>query len=115
MARGDARSARVRRIHTLARLLDEKFRVPGTGFRFGLDSLVGLIPGLGDLSTSAVSLYLVFEARRLGLPKRVLLRMAANTGIDFVVGAIPLIGDLFDFGFKANLRNARLLERHLRG
>jgi hypothetical protein len=103
-----------KRIYALARLLDDRFRLPGTNLRFGFDSLIGLIPGVGDVATSAVSLYLIHEARRLGVPKWMLLRMLAHTGIDFALGAVPLVGDLFDFGYKSNLKNARLLDEHLR-
>jgi hypothetical protein len=105
----------LQRIHTVARLLDEQFRVPGTSFRFGFDSLIGLIPGVGDLAAASIALYLVHEARQLGASKWTLMKMLGNTGIDLLIGSIPLAGDLFDFGFKSNKRNARLLEQHLSG
>lgn len=93
--------------------LDDRFRVPGTGFRVGLDGLVGLVPGVGDVATNALTAYIVYRAWRLGIPRSVLLRMLGNLGIDTVVGIVPVAGDLLDFGFKANRRNVRLLRRHL--
>ncbi|MHB8866084.1 MAG: DUF4112 domain-containing protein [Pirellulaceae bacterium] len=104
---------RAKRLRRVARLLDEAYRVPGTNFRFGLDGIVGLIPGVGDIATGMISLYLIFEASRLGVPRRTLLRMLANAGIDATIGALPLVGDLADLTFQANRRNARLVERHL--
>jgi hypothetical protein len=103
----------LRRVQIVARVLDDAIRIPGTSFRFGVDPLVGLVPGLGDLLGGAASLYIILEAARAGAPTSVLLRMAANVGIDTIVGAIPVLGDLFDFGWKSNTRNARLLARHL--
>ncbi len=103
------------RVRSLARLLDSAIRVPGTNIRFGLDSVLGLIPGLGDVSGAALSGYIVISAARLGIPKAVLGRMLLNLGVDTVVGTIPLLGDLFDVGFKANVRNAALLEQHVGG
>ncbi len=105
---------RIRRMRTVTRILDTAFRIPGTKVHFGADSIVGLIPGVGDLATGAVSAYLLVEAAKLGVPRHVLLRMLANIGIDAAVGAIPLLGDLFDVAFKANRRNLALVERHLR-
>jgi hypothetical protein len=93
-------------------LLDSAFQVPGTRMRFGLDPIVGLIPWAGDLVTGFFSVMIVIHAVRLRIPKVVIMRMMINTGLDLVVGAIPLLGDLFDAGFKANLRNLALLERH---
>lgn len=103
----------LRRVQVLATVLDDAIRIPGTNFRIGIDPLVGLMPGLGDLLGGAASLYILIEAARAGAPASVLLRMAANVGIDTVVGSIPVLGDLFDFGWKSNTRNARLLARHL--
>lgn len=94
-------------------MLDDAIRVPGTNFRIGIDPLVGLVPGVGDLLGGAASLYIILEAARTGAPASVLLRMAANVAIDTLVGAIPVLGDAFDFGWKSNTRNARLLARHL--
>lgn len=97
----------------MARLLDDQFRLPGTSFRFGLDAVIGLIPGVGDLAAASIGLYLIHEARQLGVSRWTLMKMLGNTGIDFVVGSIPLVGDLFDFGFKSNRKNAKLLEQQL--
>ncbi|NJM53863.1 MAG: DUF4112 domain-containing protein, partial [Blastocatellia bacterium] len=85
------------------------FKVPGTGWRFGLDSLIGLIPNVGDISTSLVSFYILIAGVRYGVPKITLLRMAFNIGLDYVVGAIPFIGDAFDFFWKANKQNMELI------
>ncbi|MDZ4849613.1 MAG: DUF4112 domain-containing protein [Pirellulaceae bacterium] len=102
-----------RRLESLAWLLDESVRIPGFGFRVGLDGILGLIPGIGDLLTTALSAFIIRQAALLGVPRIVLLRMAFNTSIDFVIGAIPFVGDLFDFGWKANKQNIRLLIKHL--
>ena len=98
-----------------ATLLDSAFRVPGTQLRFGLDPVVGLIPGIGDIVTGFFSVLMLLHAVRLRVPKVVLVRMTINVGLDLLAGAIPLLGDLFDAGYKANLRNLALLERHAHG
>jgi hypothetical protein len=106
-----------RNLDTLRRwsaLLDNAFRVPGTNIRFGLDPIIGLIPGIGDLSTPVLSVFILVHGARLRVPKIVLARMVLNTLIDFVVGAVPVLGDLFDFGWKSNAWNLALLERHAR-
>ena len=103
----------IERLERLAFWLDERFRIPGTNWRIGLDGLLGLVPGIGDSATALLSLYLVLEAKRLGVPNGVILRMLANVGLDAAVGSVPLLGDLFDVAFKANRRNMRLLRRHL--
>ena len=95
-------------------LLDSAFEVPGTKMRFGLDPLVGLIPGVGDLVTGFFSVMILLHSLRLKIPKVVVARMLVNTGLDLAAGAIPILGDLFDAGYKANLKNLRLLERHAR-
>jgi hypothetical protein len=95
-------------------LLDSAFRIPGTRVRFGLDALIGLIPGLGDLSTPAFSALLLLQAVRLRLPVVVQARMVLNAAIDMLTGLVPVLGDLVDIGWKANLRNLALLERHAR-
>lgn len=100
-------------VRLLARWMDSVFTVPGTNIRFGLDSLIGLIPGAGDTVTSLVSLYILSAAHRNGASKATLLRMGFNVAVDLVVGAIPLLGDLFDVYFKSNQRNVALLERRL--
>jgi hypothetical protein len=92
-----------------ATLMDARFRVPGTRIRFGLDPVIGLLPGIGDALGLALSLYVVVEAIRLGVSKRVLFRMLGNVGLEALVGVVPVLGDVFDIGFKANLRNAALL------
>jgi hypothetical protein len=106
--------ARLRRIRRLAWLVDAAFVIPGTRFRFGLNSLIGLAPGAGDALLGLLSAYIIYEAAQLGLPRAVLLQMVGNVVIEVVGGSIPIIGDLFDVALKANIRNLRLLERHLR-
>lgn len=101
------------RVRALARLLDSAIKIPGTGVTLGLDSLIGLVPGVGDLAGAAMSGYIVVSAARMGVPSAVVGRMILNLGVDALVGTVPLLGDLFDVGFKANLRNAALLDRHL--
>lgn len=103
-------TARLARLRKLAWLLDAQFGLPGTKFRFGANSLLGLAPIAGDVLLGLVSLYIVREARALGVPGPLLLRMLANIGIEVVGGSVPLVGDLFDMAFKANLRNLALLE-----
>ena len=105
--------ARLKRVRLLSRLLDEQFRIPGTTQRIGLDGLLGLIPGVGDTAGALLSTYILYEAIRLGVPKTVLLRMVANIGIDTVVGAVPVVGDIFDIAWKANKKNAALLHAYL--
>jgi Domain of unknown function (DUF4112) len=102
---------RMRRLRQLAWLLDNSIPLPG-GFRIGLDAIVGLVPGVGDAISALVSAYIINEARSLGAPRSVLMRMMANVAIDTIVGAIPFAGDLFDAGFKANTRNLALLARY---
>jgi len=95
-------------------LLDSAFRIPGTRIRFGLDAIVGLIPGLGDISTPAFAALLLLQAVRMRLPAVVQVRMVINAGLDMLLGLVPILGDLVDIGWKANLRNLALLERHAR-
>ncbi|MDQ3420299.1 MAG: DUF4112 domain-containing protein [Acidobacteriota bacterium] len=95
-------------------LLDSAFQVPGTRWRFGLDPIVGLLPGAGDLATGFFSVMILLHSVRLRIPKVVIARMMLNTALDLLTGAVPLLGDLFDAAFKANLRNLALLERHAR-
>ena len=92
-------------------LLDDLFRVPVLGWRFGLDSLIGLIPGLGDTSTALASFYILASAVRHGVPKITLLRMGLNIGIDYLLGAVPLVGDLADVWWKSNRKNIALLRK----
>jgi len=93
--------------------LDAGFRIPGTNLRFGLDPLLGLIPGGGDAAGAVLAGWILIEAVRLGASRATLLRIAGNVALDAGLGAVPLIGDIFDFAWKANLRNVALLERHL--
>ncbi|HJU64273.1 MAG TPA: DUF4112 domain-containing protein [Gemmatimonadaceae bacterium] len=102
-----------RATRALTRLLDEAIPIPGTGMRVGLDPILGLVPGLGDVVGGALSGYVIILASRHGAPPAVLARMLGNVVLDSAVGAVPLLGDLFDFGWKANTRNLALLERHL--
>lgn len=102
-----------RRVQLLARALDSAIRIPGTRISFGLDSIVGLVPGAGDLASALMSGYIVLASARMGVPPSVVARMILNLGVDTLVGSVPLLGDLFDVGFRANLRNAALLDRHL--
>lgn len=100
-------------LETLARLLDSRFRIPFTNIRLGLDSLMGLIPGIGDAATLLPALYLIGRASAAGARKRVILLMLLNSGLDATLGAIPLFGDLFDLLYKSNQRNIRILRREL--
>ncbi|HEY8563429.1 MAG TPA: DUF4112 domain-containing protein [Pyrinomonadaceae bacterium] len=102
-------------LETLSTYLDGLFRVPGTGWRFGLDSLVGLIPNVGDTITSLASFYILLAGVRYGVPKITLLRMAFNIGLDYLVGTIPFIGDAFDFVWKANKQNMELIRTRATG
>jgi hypothetical protein len=101
------------RLHRVAWLLDDLVRIPGTSRRFGLDPLLGLLPGGGDIAGGALSAYIVVAAARLGAPSSVILRMGWNIVVDTVLGAVPLLGDLFDASWKANRRNVALLERYV--
>ncbi|MBS0263924.1 MAG: DUF4112 domain-containing protein [Planctomycetes bacterium] len=96
----------------MARFMDDFVEIPGTGVRFGFDALLGLIPGLGDTLSSLVSLYILKAASAAGVPRITLLRMAANIGIDMICGSIPVLGDVFDVFWKANIKNVELLARH---
>jgi len=102
-------------LENLSHYLDGLFRVPGTGWRFGLDSLIGLIPNVGDTVTSFASFYILLAGVRYGVPKITLLRMAFNIGLDYIVGIIPLIGDAFDFFWKSNKQNMDLIRERATG
>ena len=102
---------RYRRMRFFSNLLDQSITLP-TGYRIGIDPLIGLVPGIGDLIATGLSLYLIYEAARLGLPKRALARMLLNVGIETAVGAFPVLGDIFDAVWKANVRNMRLVDLH---
>ncbi len=97
----------------LARLLDSQFEIPGTGVRFGIDAAIGLIPGIGDTISAAIGSLIIAEAVQLGVRKPVIAKMAANLAIDWVIGLVPIAGDVFDVMYKANMRNLDLLEREL--
>jgi len=107
------REERVARLDVLANLLDTAFILPGTNVSFGFDALIGLVPGIGDAITTAISLYIVLEARQLGAPAHLILRMLANVVVDGFVGAVPLVGDAFDVLWRANRRNVWLLREWL--
>ncbi|WP_367183285.1 DUF4112 domain-containing protein [Novosphingobium sp.] len=101
------------RIEGLERLLEGLFDVPLVGRKVGLDAIVGLVPGIGDVITAGMGLYLVWEGRNLGMPRWQIWRMIGNVGVDTLVGAVPLAGDLFDFLFRSNTRNLKIIRRHL--
>jgi len=102
------------RLEWLADLMDSRFIVPGTNIRFGLDGLIGLVPGIGDAISALISFYLIARAAELGLSPWIKLRMVGNVLIDTLVGAIPVLGDVFDVSFKSNRRNIELARRALR-
>ncbi len=106
-------ATRLARIRRVAWLVDAAFRIPGTRFRFGLNSLIGLAPGAGDAVLGLVSLYIVQQAHAMGLPRHKLARMIGNIVIEVGAGSVPVLGDLFDVALKANLRNVRIVEEHL--
>ena len=108
----DAASVR-RRIEAMEKLLENSFTIPGVNYRIGLDSIAGLVPVVGDLVTAAMGMWLVWEAKNLGLPKWKLWRMTGNVAFDTAVGAIPLVGDAFDFLFRSNTKNLKVIKRHL--
>lgn len=112
LPRTDALSARAR-IDRLEHLLEGAIRIPGLGTRIGADALIGLVPGVGDAAMAAMGLYLVWEARNLGASRLTLARMVGNVGIDALIGSVPVAGDVFDFFFRSNSRNLKLLRRHL--
>jgi hypothetical protein len=101
--------ARAQSVERLAWLMDDLFRVPVLGWRFGLDALIGLVPGLGDTTTALVSFYILAAAVRYKVPKITLLRMGLNTGIDYVIGLLPFVGDVADTWWKSNRKNVQLL------
>ncbi len=106
------RLRRLRRLHGIARLMDTAIRIPGTGIRFGADSVFGLIPLVGDAGGALVGLYIVNEARRLGVPPNKLVQMLGNVAVDGVVGSVPVAGDLFDLFFKSHRRNLDIILQH---
>jgi len=104
--------ARIARLRRLAWVIDALGRVPGTRFRFGLNSVIGLAPGAGDAVLVLISLYIVFEAVRLGLPRPKIVRMLVNVAVEGALGAVPVLGDLLDVAWKANLRNVDIIDQH---
>ena len=108
----DAASARLR-IDLLERILERALVIPGLNRGIGLDAVIGFVPVAGDIIAGAMGLYLVWEARNLGMPKRTIARMLWNVGVDTTLGAVPVVGDVFDLLFRSNTRNLRLLKRHL--
>lgn len=102
-----------RRLVRIARLMDSSIRIPIIGKRIGWDAVIGLVPGVGDLAGAVISGYIVVAAVRLGAPGKTVARMAGNVGLEALVGAVPLLGDIFDMAFRANERNVALLEQHL--
>lgn len=109
----DASDPAVRRVNKLSKLLDSAFRVPGTNYKVGLDPILGILPGAGDTVAMGISLYIVFEALRAGVPRDVLVKMLLNIGIDTVIGSVPVLGTVFDAFWKANEWNAKLLVDHV--
>jgi hypothetical protein len=103
----------IERLRGLTRLLDSAIQIPGTRYRIGLDALVGVVPGIGDVIGAIFSSYIVFQAARMGVSTATLVRMMGNLALDTIVGEVPLLGDVFDAGWKANTRNLALLEGHL--
>ncbi len=108
-SRGEA----VRRMEMVAKLLDSAFVIPGTSQRVGIDAIIGLIPGIGDVATTVLSSYVIWEARNLGVSRFAIWRMLSNLAIHASVGAIPIVGDVFDAFFRVNQRNMRIVRAHL--
>ena len=103
------------RIDMLSKLFDTAFILPGTNVRFGIEAMMRLVPGIGDAAASALSCYLLYEAHRLEVPSHVFARLVANVALEGVVGAVPVLGDLFDVGFRANRRNVAILRNYFEG
>ncbi len=112
VSRADAEAAMVR-IEALARVMDSIVAIPGTNVRLGFDALLGLVPVVGDVVSQAISSYIIWEARRLGVSRWTMTRMIGNSLLDMTVGAVPVVGDAFDVAFRANLRNLALLKADL--
>jgi Domain of unknown function (DUF4112) len=107
------RLATLNRIRKLSRLMDTSIGIPGTRFRFGLDPILGLVPGAGDLISTGFSAYIIYLATRVGISNQDLRQMIFNVGLEAVVGTVPLVGDMFDAVYKSNIRNLAILEKHL--
>jgi hypothetical protein len=110
---GPSREDAIARVTLVAKLLDSAFLIPGLNRRVGLDSIIGLVPGVGDAISAALASYIIWEARQLGLPRWKIARMIGNLAVDTAIGAIPIAGDVFDVFFKSNERNLRILHDHL--
>lgn len=108
----ESKRAALARIDMLSKLFDTAFTLPGSNVRFGVEALMRLVPGIGDAAASALSCYLLYEAHRLEVPQQVFARLVANVAIEGIVGAVPVFGDLFDVGFRANRRNVAILKEH---
>ncbi|MGH7807256.1 MAG: DUF4112 domain-containing protein [Thermodesulfobacteriota bacterium] len=108
-----SQSSRLRLIRKLSYYLDNSIGIPGTGYRVGFDAIIGLIPGLGDVVGGILSAYIVYEASRLGVPKKTLLHMTFNVALETVIGAVPIVGDVFDAAWKSNTKNIFLLDKYL--
>lgn len=102
-----------KRIEAMEQLLERSFRIPGVNFPIGLDSVIGLVPVLGDIVTTALGAYIVWEAKNLGLPRWKIWRMVGNVGFDALLGAVPVVGDAADVLFRSNTRNLRIVKKHL--
>lgn len=107
------KTQKLQSLQSLAELMDNRFTVPGTSMRFGLDALLGLIPGVGDTITLLITAYIISAAHQYKLPWHLKGRMIFNAGVDWLIGLVPLIGDIFDLKWRANLRNVRILHEHL--
>ncbi|MEL6928172.1 MAG: DUF4112 domain-containing protein [Cyanobacteria bacterium J06600_6] len=101
------------KLRRVSKLLDNAITIPGTKISFGLDPILGLLPGGGDTLTGGIAAYIVVEAARMGIPREILWKMVGNIVVDSVAGTVPVVGDLFDLGWKANVKNIELLEKHL--
>jgi hypothetical protein len=108
----ESKRAALARIDMLSKLFDTAFILPGTNVRFGVEAVMRLVPGIGDAAASALSCYLLYEAHRLDVPQHVFARLVANVALEGIVGAVPVLGDLFDVGFRANRRNVAILKEH---
>ncbi|MDP8963801.1 MAG: DUF4112 domain-containing protein [Cyanobacteriota bacterium] len=107
------RLATLNRIRKLSRLMDTAIGIPGTKFRIGIDPIIGLVPGAGDIISTAFSAYIIYLATRFGLPSKDLRKMIFNIGLEAAVGTVPVVGDMFDAYYKSNIRNLAILEQHL--
>ncbi|MCT7986930.1 DUF4112 domain-containing protein [Laspinema olomoucense] len=109
----DRKLKTLKRLRSLSHLLDSAIRIPGTPFRFGLDPLLGLLPAGGDIAGALLSAYIIFSAAQLGVPRESLVKMVSNILLETLIGTVPIVGDVFDATWKANVRNMELLETHL--